>query len=218
MHHLPRPRQIDDRIDHDVGDVHPLRPEVARHRLGQDALRRLGGREAGEVRLSTQRRRVAGRDDGAGTRLDHRRREPAGEMQQPHDVDAEVLLEHRRVEVEKVRERAADGIVDQHRRRPELAPHGLDRRVHLRGVADVADDAARSGDLPLERRQPLAIARQHRDAIPARGEPARQRRSVPGPTPLITAIGSAIERLPARPLDARAAGLAGAAATRPPVH
>src|ERR1051325_11847165 len=46
--HLACPLEVDDRIDDDVGDVHTLRPKIARDRLGEHALRRLGRREACE--------------------------------------------------------------------------------------------------------------------------------------------------------------------------
>ena len=46
-------------------DPDALRAQLARHRFGQDALGRLGRREAGEIRPPALRGRVAGDDDRA---------------------------------------------------------------------------------------------------------------------------------------------------------
>ena len=41
----PRPRRVDGGIDVDVGDMYALGPEIARQRLGENPLCRLGRRE-----------------------------------------------------------------------------------------------------------------------------------------------------------------------------
>src|SRR5579863_10589099 len=56
---LARPRHVDHRVDDDIGDMHALRSHVACDRLGQDALRRLGRREAGKAGTAPQCRRIA---------------------------------------------------------------------------------------------------------------------------------------------------------------
>src|SRR5512134_2862229 len=50
---LARPGDVDHRIDHQVGDVHALGSQVARHGLGENALRGLRRREAGKARTAT---------------------------------------------------------------------------------------------------------------------------------------------------------------------
>ena len=52
--HGARPFDVDDCVDDDVSDVYSSRSEIARHRFGQDPLRGLGRREAGELLLSTK--------------------------------------------------------------------------------------------------------------------------------------------------------------------
>jgi len=50
---LPCPLQIDYLVDDDIGDVHSLWTWLAGHRFGQDPLRRLGRRKAGDTRQSS---------------------------------------------------------------------------------------------------------------------------------------------------------------------
>jgi glycolate oxidase len=167
-----RPRDVDHRVDDEIGDMHPLWSEVARHRLGQDALRRLGRREAGEAGLAAQRRGVAGDDDGALARALHRRRQPAHDMEQAHGVDLEIAGEQRWLDLAKRAEAAGNCVVDKHRRRPE---RGFDRaraRLHLRRVRDVANKAPGVRQFAFERLEPVPVARQHRDAIAAGGKAA----------------------------------------------
>ena len=64
---------VDQRVDGDVGDMHALLSQVAGERLAEDALRRLGRRENRRVFLAPVSRGVAGGDDGAPPRRDHRR-------------------------------------------------------------------------------------------------------------------------------------------------
>src|SRR5713226_108123 len=51
---FPRPLQVDHGVDNDIGHVHALWAQLARHRLGQDPLRRLGRRETGEAGFAPQ--------------------------------------------------------------------------------------------------------------------------------------------------------------------
>src|SRR5207249_228516 len=78
--HLPRPLEVDDRVDHHVCDVYALGPDLAGDRFREDPLCRFGRREAREAGLPADRRGVAGGDDGALSRRDHRRSEPSGQM------------------------------------------------------------------------------------------------------------------------------------------
>src|SRR4030095_6253405 len=67
--HRPGPFQIDDGIDHDVGDVHALRSDLAGDRFREYPLCRLGRRKAREPRLAAKRRRGPGDDERAFSRL-----------------------------------------------------------------------------------------------------------------------------------------------------
>ena len=55
-YHLPGPRAVDHGVDHDVGDVDSRRPQIARHRLREAALRRLGGGEGDNTRITPDKR------------------------------------------------------------------------------------------------------------------------------------------------------------------
>ena len=55
---LPRPGQVDHRIDHHVCDVDALGTELSGDGLGKNALRRLGGCEGREVGLTASRRGI----------------------------------------------------------------------------------------------------------------------------------------------------------------
>ena len=52
--HFARPLEIDDGVNDNIGDVHTLWPEVARHRFGKYALGCFGRRESREARFATQ--------------------------------------------------------------------------------------------------------------------------------------------------------------------
>src|SRR5206468_7704981 len=58
--HLPRPLEVDDRVDHHVCDVYALGPDLAGDRFREDPLCRFGRREAREAGLPADRRGVAG--------------------------------------------------------------------------------------------------------------------------------------------------------------
>jgi hypothetical protein len=118
--HLAGPFEVDHRVDNDVGNMDPLWSEFMCNRLGEDPLGGFGWRKTGKTGLAAQRRRVAGGDDHAVTRFDHRRRRPANEMQQGHDVDLEVPLEDGRVDLQEVAEDAANRVMDDDLRVTEL--------------------------------------------------------------------------------------------------
>src|SRR5262249_16166343 len=77
------PGEGDERVDRDRGNVDTLRPHLARDRFGENALRRLRWREAGEAWLAAQCRGVAGRYQRPALRR-HLGRCPARQMQQRH--------------------------------------------------------------------------------------------------------------------------------------
>ena len=145
----------------------------------------LVGAKPAKLGLAAEGGRVARHHDRAASRVDHRRRERAGEVEERHDVDLEVALEVGGLDVEEAAERAADGVVDEHARvRPVALDRGDGRRDRGR-VGDVAGEAARPGNLSLERREPLAVPREHRDAVAARAKRRASAAPVPGPTPVM---------------------------------
>ena len=75
----------------------------------------------------------------------------------------------------KVPQRSAHGVVHQDRRRAHVAPQGGKRGVDLSFVRDVAGVGLGVLDIPLQRRQALAIAGEHGDRVTAGGEPAHDR-------------------------------------------
>ena len=153
--------------------MHAFRPEIARHGLRQNALRRLGRRESGEARLAAPRRRIAGDDERAVARLDHRRNDALRERHQRRDVDAEVLLQPRRVGFQRREKPARHRIVDGGGGRAHLfrdAGAGCAQPVEIAHVAGVA---ARAGNLRLQPPQPLLGARQQGHAVSAAREAAR---------------------------------------------
>src|SRR4030088_3312540 len=90
--HLAGPFEVDHRVADDVGNMDALWSELTRDRFREHPLDGFAWRKPGKIGLAAQRRRVAGGDDHAATRFDHRRRRPANEVQQGHDVDLEVSL------------------------------------------------------------------------------------------------------------------------------
>ncbi len=178
---LPRPFEVDHRIDHQIGDVDAPRPQIARHRLGENPLRRLGRREPRKAGLATQCRRVAGCDDCTLAGVDHRRGEPPRQIQQAHRVDLEVAIEDVRIDLAERAERAADGIVDHDSGAAEIVLHGRGHRLDLRGVGDIASIGFCARQLLLEGGKARFIPGEERDAVAARGEPSGERRAGAGP-------------------------------------
>src|SRR3979411_3206561 len=82
--HLAGPFEVDHPVDDDVGNMDALWSELTRDRFGEPPLGGFAWRKTGKIGLAAQRRRVAGGDDHAATRFDHRRRRPANEMRQGH--------------------------------------------------------------------------------------------------------------------------------------
>jgi hypothetical protein len=129
---LAGPFEVDHCVDNDVGNMDALWSEFTCDRFGEDPLGGFGWRETSKIGLAAQRRRVAGGDDHAVTRFDHRRRQPANEMQQSHDVDLEVSLEGGRVDLLEFAEDAANRIWgNQRQTRPAYHRHSLLHAHHL---------------------------------------------------------------------------------------
>ena len=83
-------------------------------------------------------------------------------MQQGHDVDLEVALQHGRVDLLKIAEGAADRVVDDDLRRAELAGDAAQHRAHLMRVGHVSGEGVRAGDVARELAQALLGARDRR--------------------------------------------------------
>ena len=169
-----RPGDVDDGVDHDIGDVDALGASVARDRLGEDALRRLGGREAGELGASALGGGVAGRDDRARALSTIPAPTVARGKAGPSCWSGSSVGVPRIDAVEGA-EGAAHGVVHQDRRRAHVASQGGKRGVDLRFIRDVAGVSPGMLDIPLQRRQALAIAGEHGDGVTAGGKPAHNR-------------------------------------------
>src|SRR5437667_5852274 len=181
--HPPRPLEVDDRVDHHGGDVYALGPDLAGDRFREDPLRRFGRCKAREGSLPANRRGVAGGDDGTLSRRDHRRSEPSGKMQQRHRIDLEVSVEDLGIDLEEIPERATHGVVDQDCGRAEVGANRPEGPLERSLFGDVARIRARALDLPLERREPVAVPREHRDGVPAAREAPDDRRPRTGADP-----------------------------------
>jgi hypothetical protein len=70
--YLAQPGRVDLAVYDYVRDVHSLRPELPRHRLGQRPEPELADREGRETGRAPQGRRRAGQEDGTSRGLDHR--------------------------------------------------------------------------------------------------------------------------------------------------
>jgi hypothetical protein len=160
--------------------VHALRPDVARDRLGEDALRRLRGHEGRAARLAAQRGGVSRDDESAAPARDHVGEQRPRQVQQRHDVDAKVALEVCGVDVEEGAERSRYGVVDDDRRIAERRAHVLEHPGEHPGVRDVAGERPAPGQLGLELGEAIGTAGEHRDAIAAARETPRHGRSGSG--------------------------------------
>src|SRR5438552_7675855 len=121
---LARPLQVDDCVDHHIGDVHPLWSELAGHCFRENALGRLGRRKSGKIRFAAECRGVAGGNNGPFACRNHRWRQSSGEVKQRHGIDLKVAVQHLRIDFQKVPEGTAHRIMDQHCGRTEF---GADR-------------------------------------------------------------------------------------------
>src|SRR3546814_2896890 len=97
---------VDRAVDDDMRDMDALRPQFARHRLGEHPQRRLGPRKGREARSAAQARRRAGEEDGAAAARRHALRRLAphqetGEARHFPDlgVDAHARLADREIYV-----------------------------------------------------------------------------------------------------------------------
>src|SRR4029077_15921927 len=118
--------------------VDTLRTQIARDRLGENPLRRLGRRETGETWLTPQCRGIAGGNYRAFAGADHRRSKPPREVQQPHRVDLKIAVENLRIDLQERAERATDRVVDDDARITKIALDGRRRGLDLRGIRHVA--------------------------------------------------------------------------------
>jgi hypothetical protein len=96
-------------------------------------------------------------------------------MKQGHRVDLEVPVEDLGIDVLEAAPGSAHGVVHQDRRRAHVAPQVGNRSLDRSFIRDVAGVGLGILDIPLQRRQALAIAREHADGIAAGGQPAHDR-------------------------------------------
>ena len=149
-----------------------LRPDFARDRLGEDALRRLGRREACEIRLAAERRGIPAGDDRTLSCGYHGWCKTTSKVQQRHGIDLEIAVHDLRVDVQEIAESAADGIVDEHRGHAQRLCRRRNYGVELCFVGHVTDKGFGIFDLVFECGETLAIAGEHRDGVTACREPA----------------------------------------------
>src|ERR1700741_2579182 len=146
---LAGPREVDHGIDHEIGHVNALRADLTGDRFGENALRGLGRREAGEVGLAAYSRGVAGADQRAAI-AEHLRRSPACEMQKRHHVDLEVALQDVGRDIQEGAEGAADGIVDHDLRWAGAGENSIQSGQETFGVRDVAGHRKTVGHIARE--------------------------------------------------------------------
>src|SRR2546422_9674265 len=154
---LARPLQVDDRVDQHVGDVYPLWTKLAGQRFRETPLRRLG-------RCKT--RGVAGGNHGTCSCRNHRRRQPAGQIEQRHRINLKVAVQHLRIGFQKVPERTPHRIMNQHFWCTELGTYHLKSGVELRFIGNIAWIGARKCELSLQRDEPLVSTSEHGNCVP----------------------------------------------------
>src|SRR6185295_7706914 len=131
--------------------------------------------EAREVRATSLGGCIAGHNDRPLTSGHHGRCEAPGEVEQAHRVDLEVPIERRRIDLHERSPGAADGIVDQHRRRSHLALHQIQGSIDLRLIRHITDKSLCRRHLSGEIGQPLGRACQHGDTTASRSEAPDER-------------------------------------------
>ncbi len=171
--------RVDRAVDDDVRDMDPLRPELARHALGERAQRVLGAGERGEARRAAHARGRAGEDDRAAAARQHRlgdlaAHQEAGERAHlPHlAVDALGRLGDREAHVR------AD-VEDRDLDRRDLALDVRDQRLDVDLLARVGAEAVRraavGADLRHERLELVGAAPGDARDIALAREAARDR-------------------------------------------
>src|SRR6202165_3147700 len=157
-------RHVDYGIDENVGHVDAARSEIARDRFRQNALGGLGRRKAGEVRLAAKRGGVAGDENRALARLDHRRRHFARQIQETHDVHSKIMFELLRVDFEKGSPASSHRIVDEDIRDAVQFADVGNRVRDLALAGNVADHRVGVWQLSLKRTNAIRRTGQSDDA------------------------------------------------------
>src|SRR5712691_7609497 len=98
-------------------------------------------------------------------------------MQKRHCVDLKVRFESCGIDLKKIAERAAHGVVNDNAGWPKFRAGGLDGGVKGLGIGGVAANGARLRNGGLQIGEPLLVASQHRHGVAASGEPAHQSRT-----------------------------------------
>lgn len=143
-HAFARPAVVDHAVDHDVGDVDVLRPELARHRLRHLAQAALGRRKRGELRRAAHRCRGAREKNRAFAARNHAPRRLAPEEKPRVAAQAPDLLEHLGRRVEDRGAEIRPGVEDRHLDRAALL-HALEEPRYLAFFAQIGALPLRSG-------------------------------------------------------------------------
>ena len=166
-------RELDSAVDDDQRHVDAGGPQVAGHRLGQAALRRLRRGERGGERLAAQRGDGADHDDRSGLSLLHRSDHLLAQRNRP------IVL----IRQERSKPSASMSSMFPHTpnrrcrrgRRPRRGPSGPIRtRSRPLGIGDVAC-VGPSAELLGQLGRQVGLPRQHRDRVALGGELARER-------------------------------------------
>ena len=91
-------------------------------------------------------------------------------MKERHGVDLKVPVQNLRLDFQKIAPSAAHGIMDQHRKVPQLAIYRGQRRIKLKLVGYVTGIGFGVGNLALERGESFGIASQHGYGVTASRE------------------------------------------------
>ena len=107
----------DPAINHDMGDMDILGPELARQTLRQRAQPRLGGRKRAEIRPAAQAARSPREDECAGALLQESRNDCLRSLEATERVLAPVRFELRLADLQKGSWIVAASVVYRHRQR-----------------------------------------------------------------------------------------------------
>lgn len=162
---LARPGQIDYRIYCDVGNVDTQWSGVTGHRFSQDTLGGFSRRKTRKTRFASIRGGVAGADDTAPTRFNHRGHKLLPKMQQRHGIDLKILPESLGVHVEEVAKSATHCVVYHHLRVTQGVPDGIKNRVQRGGVSNVTGVSFAVRQFRCERVHDGTLASQHGNLV-----------------------------------------------------
>ena len=165
-------------VDDDMGDMHALGPQLARHALGERAQAELADRQIDEVGAAAQRCRGAGEEDAAAPLRHHGAGGLAADQEAAEAADAPAALELLGRGIDDRLRQIGAGVVDDHGGLAEIALHGGEELEHGLLVAGIAAIAAGTGLLG-DRRHALPIARGRRHQHAGLHEPPAQRRAQP---------------------------------------